>query len=113
MTLGLFALGGAAASAVAAAWRLETVAVVLSPLAGWALGRLAARSFTAPLEHLAATAASFAAGNLEARADTAGPREVRLVAQSFNRMASEVATALEQVTNEERRKSQFVSDVSH
>ncbi len=113
MALGVFTLAGATAAAVAAAWRLEVVVVSVSALVGWAVGRMIARSFTAPLERLAATASSFAAGDLEARADTTGPREVRLIARSFNRMADEVKAALEQVTSEERRKTQFVSDVSH
>lgn len=113
LTLGVFTLGGAAAAAVGAAWGMEVAVVAVSALVGWGIGRLVSRSFTAPLERLAATASSFAAGNLDVRADVRGPREVRLIAQSFNRMADEVSTALEQVTSEERRKTQFVSDVSH
>ncbi len=88
-------------------------AALLAAVIAWPVGRFSARRTTTPLEHLAGTAASFAAGNLGARATVDGPREVRLIAQSFNRMADEVVTSLEQVTSEERRKTQFVSDVSH
>ena len=77
------------------------------------VGLAAARRQTVTLERLAAAAASFAAGNLDVRAKVEGPREVRLIADSFNRMAEEVSAALQQVTAEEQRKTQFVSDVSH
>lgn len=109
--LGLFALAGAFAGAVGGTWAPAVVAA--SPIVAFVLGRLVVLGFTTPLERLAATAASFAAGNFTARAKTDGPREVRMIAQSFNRMADEVSVALEQVTSEERRKTQFVSDVSH
>lgn len=110
--LGLFALAGALAGALAAGLGFLVV-LPLVPIAAYLIGLVLARGFTAPLERLAATAASFAAGNRNARADTSGPREVRMIATSFNRMADEVTTALEQLESEERRKTQFVSDVSH
>ncbi|MDZ4168088.1 MAG: HAMP domain-containing sensor histidine kinase [Coriobacteriia bacterium] len=113
VTLAVFAVTGAFAAVVATGWDVEIAVVVLTPILAWMAGRVVARSFSSPLERLAATASSFAAGNLEVRAETGGPREVRLIASSFNRMADEVSVALEQVTSEERRKSQFVSDVSH
>jgi len=87
--------------------------VALVVAAAAAVGLAAARRQTVTLERLAAAAASFAAGNLDVRAKVEGPREVRLIAESFNRMAEEVSAALQQVTAEERRKTQFVSDVSH
>lgn len=89
------------------------VLVAVSPIIGWLGGRIIGRRQSRPLEHLAATAASFAAGNLEVRASLEGPREVRLIATSLNRMADEVSQAMTAVTSEERRKTQFVSDVSH
>jgi two-component system OmpR family sensor kinase len=78
-----------------------------------AVALVAARRQTAALERLAATTTTFAAGDLDVRARTDGPREVRLIAESFNRMAGEVSEALTAVTAEEQRKTQFVSDVSH
>lgn len=72
-----------------------------------------ARRMTLPLERLAANAASFAAGNLQVRARLEGSREMRSAAESFNRMADDIASALQQVSIEEHRKTQFVSDVSH
>lgn len=112
VTMGLFALGGAVAGATSDGLGLA-LTFALVPVAAYLLGLLFSRSLTKPLERLSATAASFAAGNLKVRAETSGPREVRMIAQSFNRMADEVTASLDQVTSEERRKTQFVSDVSH
>lgn len=113
ITVGLFTLAGTAIGYVANDFPWGITVVVAAPVVGYAGGRIAARMFTSHLERLAATAASFASGNLDVRADTRGPREVRLIAQSFNRMASEVSSAMKAVTAEEQRKTQFVSDVSH
>lgn len=107
----LFALAGALAGAVSGSW--AAVVVAATPLVAWVFGRMVARRFTTPLERLAATATSFASGNLDARADEDGPREIRMIGQSLNRMAEEVSGAMSALRTEERRKSQFVSDVSH
>ncbi len=113
--LGLFTLAGATVGVLVArvAPGADVLVIAASPVAGYLIGLIFARGFARPLERLAATAASFGAGNLDARARTGGPREVRMIARSFNRMADEVSSALAQVTSEERRKTQFVSDVSH
>lgn len=124
LTAGIAGGTGAAAGVVAAHLAGEPLSTVpaIAALGGGVtvsmavaapIAFLISRSMTLPLEKLAATAASFAAGNLEARARVGGSREVRLVAESFNRMADDVASALQQVTFEEHRKTQFVSDVSH
>lgn len=106
---------GAAAGVAAASVSLTAgiAVVVAAPLAGWLLGRVLARRQTAAIERLGATATSFAAGDRDARAATDGPREVRIVAEAFNRMADEVSRALSRLEDEEHRKTQFVSDVSH
>ena len=90
------------------------VTALAAGTAAWLLGGIAARRMTGALEKLSAVASSLAAGNLDARAprDT-GPREVRIIADSFDRMASETHAAVKQLKSEERRKTQFVSDVSH
>lgn len=106
----LWALGSEPAGTLAvlagAGWL--ALAIVAWPLAGRIASRLAA-----PFERLAATAASFAAGEHSKRARSEGPREVRLIADSFNRMADEMVEAIAVLSDEEARKSQFVSDVSH
>lgn len=109
---------GAAVAAVAvvvqsASTGVEIAVVVAAPLVCYLLGRLIAARLLAPLDRLGGTASSFASGNARARANTEGPREVRIVAQAFNRMADDVERAIAQVSAEESRKTQFVSDVSH
>jgi two-component system OmpR family sensor kinase len=92
---------------------LALAVAALSALVAWPLARTMARRLTSPMDVLGATAASFAAGDRTVRATVRGPREVRMVAESFNRMADDVAEALELLASEEVRKTQFVSDVSH
>ncbi len=79
----------------------------------WFASAAVAKRLATPLERLAATSATFSAGDHSARASVEGTREVRLVADGLNNMASEIEGAVAQVRAEERRKSQFVSDVSH
>jgi len=88
-------------------------AAAIAALIAWPIALLFARRMTSPIEKLAATAASFAAGDHSKRARGEGPREVRLIAESFNRMADEVSSAIAELSSEETRKTQFVSDVSH
>ena len=88
-------------------------AAAVAALVAWPIAVVVARRTTAPLERLAAASSSFAAGDRSVRAATDGPREVRLIAESFNRMATEVSSALDALGSEETRKTQFVSDVSH
>ncbi len=94
-------LGGAAAAAAVAA------------LVAWPLSLAVARRLTQPVERLAAAASSFAAGDHSRRARVEGPREIRMIAEAFNRMADEMSNAIAQLSDEEARKTQFVSDVSH
>jgi signal transduction histidine kinase len=89
------------------------VALALVAIVAWAVGRGAARSFVSPLERVGVAATAFASGNHQMRADVEGPREVRIVAEAFNHMATEVDNAVDELKAEERRKTQFVSDVSH
>lgn len=114
----LGALAGSAARSatpegVPAALAVAGAAAALTAFVAWPIARGVARRLTSPVERLAEAAASFAAGDRGVRANVRGPREVRLVAESFNRMANDVASALEQLSSEEMRKTQFVSDVSH
>lgn len=88
-------------------------AAVLATLVSWPLAMGFARRATGPIERLAASAASFAAGEHAKRARVEGPREVRLIADAFNKMADEMSEAIAILSDEETRKTQFVSDVSH
>jgi len=116
VSIGLTALVSAFLAIAAGAWAFpwaDVAVVIAAPVIGWFVGRGVAKRLTTHLERLAATASSFAAGNHKVRAETEGPREVRMIAESFNRMADEVNDAIAQLRTEEHRKTQFVSDVSH
>ncbi len=77
------------------------------------IAELLARWLSRPLRRLEAGAAAFASGDHSARVRPAGSRETRAVGEAFNTMADEVGRVVAELKNEERRKSQFVSDVSH
>lgn len=74
-------------------------------LAGGLLFR-AFRRFALPVASLIEAAGKLEGGDYAARADTRGPREVRAVASSFNKMAARLQT------NEEQRRN-LLADVSH
>ncbi len=118
LTLAVFAVL-AAGGAFAVAWFLPESPVVWAislaavGVAAGLIGRAIAHSFVAPIERLGVTATSFASGSRSVRADVDGPRETRIIAESFNQMAVEVDRAVDELKAEERRKTQFVSDVSH
>ena len=112
-TIGALGVGAFALLLPAPSAALVAAVVAMIAVASWVVGRMAARSFVAPLERLGATAASFASGNHSVRAQIEGPRETRIIAESFNQMASQVDSAIDELKAEERRKTQFVSDVSH
>ncbi len=77
------------------------------------VAELLARWLSGPLRRLEAGAVAFADGDHSARVRPTGSRETRAVGAAFNQMADEVQRALDELKAEERRKSQFVSDVSH
>jgi two-component system, OmpR family, sensor kinase len=112
-TIGALGVGALALLMPAPSAAVVAAVVAVIAVASWVVGRMAARSFVAPLERLGATAASFAAGSHSVRAQIEGPRETRIIAESFNQMASQVDSAIDELKAEERRKTQFVSDVSH
>lgn len=113
--IGLAALAGAVVAVLVqmVAPEAGVAVIVVSPVLGYFAGRSIATRLLAPLDRLGGTAAAMAAGSTGARASAGGPREVRLVAESFNKMSDDVDNALSQLSAEETRKTQFVSDVSH
>ncbi len=80
------------------------VALLVSEL----LGRWLAR----PLRELEKGASELARDH-GVRVRPEGPREVRALAEAFNRLAEEIETSSIELHDEEARKSRFVSDVSH
>ena len=80
-------------------------AVVLSIVAG--VGMLLARSVTRPVRRLEHAARAMAAGDLAVRVDTtAGPPELRALAQTFNTTADQLNDLIES-------QHRFVADASH
>ncbi|MDP2401984.1 MAG: HAMP domain-containing protein, partial [Actinomycetota bacterium] len=87
--------------------------VVLFAAVTLVLAELLARWLSRPLRRLEAGAVAFANGDHDARVTPSGSRETRAVGAAFNTMADEVERVVSELRDEERRKSQFVSDVSH
>ena len=77
-------------------------AFLLSILLAW----LIARSVSRPLQEMATAAENVASGNFEQHLALAGPDEVKRVAQSFNRMST-------QVQDTQQSQRDFVANVSH
>ena len=84
--------------------------LLLSGLAGIAAASLLAlilsRSLVRPLRDLTGAVAAFGRGSYETRAAESGPRQVRELADAFNRMAQRVG-------DNERAMRGFIADVSH
>jgi two-component system, OmpR family, sensor kinase len=96
------------------AYRLRlALAMLLYLLVTLALTELLARALSRPLGELEAGAAAFAAGDHSVRVRPSGSRETRAVAESFNELADHTERLVNELRDEERRKSRFVSDVSH
>lgn len=96
------------------AYRLRLVIVILLfVMVTFALTEFLSRWLSAPLRELSLGAQAFAAGDHSVRVTPMGSRETRAVAEAFNAMADEVEHVVNELRDEERRKSRFVSDVSH
>ena len=81
-------------------------------VAAFLLTELLSRWLTRPLRELQAGAAALATDH-SVRVHPTGPRETRALADAFNDLAEEIETSSVELHEEERRKSRFVSDVSH
>jgi len=78
------------------------IALVLSLL----VAILLARSIYLPINRVTAAVEKIAQGQYDQKIPEAGPREIRQLARSFNRMASEIKRSQQQLRH-------FVADVSH
>ena len=76
------------------------------------LTELLVRWLARPLSELQIGAAALATDH-SVRVRPSGPRETRALADAFNDLAEEIETSSMELHDEERRKSRFVSDVSH
>jgi two-component system OmpR family sensor kinase len=81
-------------------------------VAALVLTELLTRWLTAPLRELQTGAAALASDH-SVRVSPTGPRETHELAVAFNELAEEIETSSVELHEEERRKSRFVSDVSH
>jgi two-component system OmpR family sensor kinase len=88
------------------------IVVVVFLLAALALTEVLTRFLTAPLRGLQTGAAALASDH-SVRVTPAGPRETHDLAVAFNELAEEIESSSVELHEEERRKSRFVSDVSH
>jgi signal transduction histidine kinase len=71
------------------------------------------RSIVNPMRRLRATAQSLGGGDLTARAPELGGGEIGDLGAAFNTMAAQIAEREERLTELDRLKSEFVSNVSH
>lgn len=93
-------------------WDQLAIAAIAFLVVAFMLTELLARRLTAPLRALQSGAMALASDH-SVRVDPAGPREIRDLAMAFNELAEEIETSSVELHEEERRKSRFVSDVSH
>ncbi len=94
-------------------YRVElSIAGLAFLIAAFLLIELLSRWLTRPLRELQAGAAALATDH-SVRVRPTGPRETRSLADAFNELAEEIETSSVELHEEERRKSRFVSDVSH
>ncbi len=94
---------------------LIATAIVLA-----AFGLYLARAIARPIEGVSGGASRLAAGDLSTRLDPEGPREVRELTQSFNRMAErleqnrrELEAQNERLRKSEQAKTELVTVVAH
>jgi two-component system OmpR family sensor kinase len=94
-------------------YRSQLVIVVIAFLiAAFLLTEFLTRWLTRPLRELQTGAAALASDHT-VRVHPAGPRETHDLAVAFNHLAEEIESSSAELHDEERRKSRFVSDVSH
>lgn len=88
------------------------IVIVAFLVAAFVLTELLTRWMTRPLRELQSGATALASDHT-VRVTPAGPRETHDLAVAFNELAEEIETSSAELHEEERRKSRFVSDVSH
>ena len=77
------------------------------------LALVMARGIVEPLRLLTSAARKFGAGDLQTRAQITGGGAVKVLGESFNQMAEQIAEREHKLKELDRLKSEFVSSVSH
>ena len=95
------------------AWTIPLGAGLLTWVAAFWMARSSSKNALAEYYNVLEAVNEFSQGNKESRARDAGARDVRQLADAFNKVALENENALKQLESEDQRQSQFVSDVSH
>lgn len=93
-------------------WDQLAIAGVAFLVVAFLITEFLARRLTRPLRDLQAGATALASDHT-VRVNPTGPREIHDLAIAFNELAEEIETSSVELHEEERRKSRFVSDVSH
>lgn len=94
-------------------WVFVLLVSGLSLAAIWIYAEEMSRRLVGDLDALVQAINTFNHGVRTVRARATGSRELRLMAEGFNRMAADSEQAFNELHQEEKRKMQFVSDVSH
>ena len=100
--------------------RTLVIVSILMLIAGMGAALLIGRGITRPISRIADGAEAIARGEYDTRVPSDGEEEIARLAETFNRMANEIATsqrALEQKTTDaqaaNRAKSDFLATMSH
>jgi two-component system OmpR family sensor kinase len=88
------------------------IVIIAFGAAAFLATEMLSRWLARPLRELQAGAAALATDR-SVRVAPTGPRETRELAGAFNHLAEDLETSSMELHDEERRKSRFVSDVSH
>jgi two-component system OmpR family sensor kinase len=88
------------------------IVVIAFLIAAFVVTELLTRWLTRPLRELERGASALASDH-SVRVTPTGPRETQNLAVAFNELAEEIESSSVELHEEERRKSRFVSDVSH
>ena len=114
---GLVAMIGIPSSTLYEPARSRLIRYTLVGLIALSLAVVAAlvieRSIVLPIRRLRATAQRLGGGDLAARAPRLGGGEIGDLGTAFNAMATQIAEREERLTELDRLKSEFVSNVSH
>jgi len=95
---------GAGPLAAVGAWMLAPLVIVIA-LGAWTVGRALGRT-AHPAADVVEAAAALAEGDYDVKVEERGPREMRRLVRSFNRMA-------ERLREQDRERRDLLADVTH